>query len=149
MTELTATRPTTDTSRAVGLGVGTALVSAASVTLFAHDWGEIVVVLGAIAVVTGIVYGVVVPRGLRRGSAGGAALTCAILAALLALPAFWSGLPLVLGVAAMLLGNAGRTAAHGSGKCIAAIVVGALAALFQISVHVMEAVAGNTGVLLG
>ncbi len=149
MTALTATRPTTDTRTAVGIGVGTAVVSGASVTLFAHDWGEIVVVLGALAVVTAIVFGVVVPRGLRRESAGGAALTCAILAALLALPAFWSGLPLVLGVAAMLLGNAGRTAARGSGRCIAAIVLGALASVFQLAIHVTEAFAGNTGFLLG
>jgi hypothetical protein len=148
MTELTATRPTSETRTAVGIGVATAVVSGVLVALFAHDWGEILVVLAAIAVTTAVVFGAVVPRGLRRESAGGAALTCGIVAALLALPAFWSGLPLVLGVAAMLLGNTGRTAAHGSGKCIAAIVLGALASVFVLAVYVMEAFAGNTGFLL-
>ena len=55
------------------------------------------------------------------------ALAYAVVAALLAVPAFWTGLPFVLGVAAVILGNVGRTAQGTEpGRAIAAVVLGAL-----------------------
>lgn len=137
---------TPTTIRGIGAVVG--LVAACLTTLFAHDWPEVISMVALIAVVTGVVFGYAVPRSLPRGS-GRQALAYAVVAALLAAPAFWTGLPFVLGVAAMILGNAGRTARSGAGASIAAIALGALASLFYLSVYVFEGIAGNTGFLLG
>lgn len=149
MTSLTTTRPDT-TARAVPMiGVATALVAATLTTLFAHGWGEVISMVALIAVVSAVVYGVVVPRGLRRGGAGGTTLTLGVLAALTAFPAFWSGMPFVLGVAAVLLGAPGRTAREGAGRSVAGLVLGALSALFYLAIYVVEGIAGHTGFLLG
>ena len=132
-----------------GIGAVVGLVAASLTTLFAHDWPEVISMVALIAVVTGVVFGYAVPRALRRGHTGRAALSCAVVAALLAAPAFWTGLPLVLGVAAVILGSAGRTARSGAGMSIAAVVLGALASVFYVSIYVSEGLAGNTGFLLG
>ena len=150
MTTMTTTPSSTLTTRSAGLiGVAVAAVAAALTTFFAHGWGEAIGMTALIAVVGAVVYGYVVPRALRKESAGGTALALAIPAALLVVPAFWTGLPLVLGVAAMLVGNEGRRAPTGAGKSIAGLVLGALASLFYLSIYVMEGFAGNTGFLLG
>ena len=149
MTTTFTTTETTFTPTAVrGIGAGVGLVAATLTTLFAHDWAEAISMVALIAVVTGVVYGFAVPRSLQGERPGRPALAYAIVAALLAVPAFWTGLPLVLGVAAMILGNAGRTARSGAGASIAALVIGALASLFYLSIYVMEGIAGNTGFLL-
>ena len=49
---------------------------------------------------------------------------------------FWSGLPLVLGAAATMLGHAGKRADEGSGKAIAAFVLGVLALIGYVAVYV-------------
>lgn len=145
MTALTAAPGTTTSPRAaIGLGIATSAVSLTLTVLFAHTWGEVAIVAPAIVVVAAIVYGVVVPRALRRESPGGTALGLAVLAALLVVPAFWSGLPAVLGVAAMILGNAGR-GREGSGKAIAALVLAALTVAFHVSIYVMEGMQGMAG----
>ncbi len=146
MTTMTTTHSST-TSRIAALGAATGVVAATLALLFAHDWNEVAVVAAVLVVVTAGVYGYVVPRALRKESAGGTALGLAIPAALLAVPAFWSGLPFVLGIAAMLVGNAGRRARTGAGTCIAALVLGALTVVFYLSIYVMEGFAGNTGFL--
>lgn len=144
----TTVSPTTSTGAVGAIGAATALASGALISLFAHDWGEILVVLSAMAITTAVVFGYVVPRALRKPSAGGTALGLAIPAALLVVPAFWSGLPAVLGVAALVVGSAGRRADRGAGKCIVAVVLAALTVAFFASIYVMEGIAGNTGFLL-
>ena len=149
MTSSTLTEfPRSTDSRPLALGAAAGLVAAATTAAFAHDWAEIVISVAIIAVVTAVIFGVVVPRALRKESAGGTALGLAIPAALLALPAFWSGLPLVLGVAGLVVGNAGRTARSGAGKCIAAVVLSALAVIAYVSIYVASGIAGETGFLL-
>ncbi len=113
----------------------------------AHDWGEIITVLAAIVIAGAVAFGLVVPRALRRESAGGAALGLSVPAVLLLLPAFWSGLPLVLGVAGFVVGNAGRRAERGAGACIAATVLGALAAVGYLAVYVSDGLNGGAGFL--
>lgn len=148
-TTFTTTESTTLTPSAVrGIGAVVGLVAATLTTLFAHNWAEVISMVALIAVVTGIVFGFAVPRSLRGERPGRPALAYAIVAALVIVPAFWTGLPLVLGVAAMILGNAGRTARTGAGASIAALVLGALASLFYLSIYVMEGIAGSTGFLL-
>jgi hypothetical protein len=94
--------------------------------------GEVVFIL----VVTAAIFGLVVARGLRRPAAGGRGLAMGVVG-LLAVPVlFWSGLPLVLGAAATVLGHAGKRADVGSGKAIASYVLGVLALIGYVAVYV-------------
>lgn len=147
MTTITTDRPVSSRSAVAGIGLASALVAAAGTAFGAHDWTEIAVVWAAIAVVTALVFGLVVPRALRKESAGGTALALSIPALVLLLPAFWAGLPLVLGVAGVVVGNAGRTASSGAGKCIAGLVLGALAAVGYVAIYISDAMNGGAGFL--
>ena len=84
------------------------------------------------------VYAFVVARGLRQDSAGGRALVLGVIGLLLVLPAFWSGLPMVFGAAAALLGYAGRRAATGSGKATAGMLLGALSVIGYLAIYVTD-----------
>jgi hypothetical protein len=88
-----------------------------------------------------------VTRALRKDSAGGTALGLSVPAVLLLVPAFWSGLPLVLGVAGLVVGNAGRGARSGGGKCVAAVALGALACLGYVAIYVSDGLNGGAGFL--
>ena len=148
MTTTTVSQTTARTQSAAPVGIAAGLVASAATALFAHDWGEISFSVPVILIATGLVFGVVVPRALRKESAGGTALGLSIPAAVLTLPAFWIGLPLVLGAAGLLVGNAGRNAKSGGGKCIAAVVLGAIAVLGYLAIYVMSFAMGETGFLL-
>lgn len=127
-------------------GLATAALAAGWTAYGAHDLQEIAIVVAAIAVTAALVYGVVVPRALARAEgtgAGAAALALAVPAVLLTLPAFWTGLPLVLGVAAVMVGNAGRRAPRGGGKAIAGMVLGLLAVAGYLTIYVVD------GLILG
>jgi hypothetical protein len=135
-------------SSAAPAGIAAAVVASAMTTLFAHDWAEVAFSVPIILVATGLVFGIVVPRALRKESAGGTALGLSVPAALLLLPAFWIGLPLVLGAAGVVVGNAGRNARSGGGKSIAGLVLGAMAVLGYVAIYVMSFATGETGFLL-
>ncbi len=67
-------------------------VAATGLTVYgAHDLREIVVVLAVLGTAIVGIYGFLLPRKLAGESAGGTALTLSLLAAVLLLPAFWSG----------------------------------------------------------
>ena len=102
----------------------------------AHDNLERLVELALIAVGAAVLFGIVVPRGLRHESAGGRAIVLGVLGLLLVVPAFWSGLPVQLGVAAALLGYAGKRADTGSSKAIVGLVIGLLAAMAYTAIYV-------------
>jgi hypothetical protein len=75
-------------------------------------------VLAALAI--GI-FGILVPAGLRGatahpGRASGWGLALSVLGVVAVPVAFWSGLPLLLGTAGVLLGSAGRRAARDAGR---------------------------------
>ena len=137
----------TDRHRVRGslLPIGTISFAVAGVwtVLGAHTWEEWATVLVLEVLVTLGVYGVVIPKALEHRRAGGVALILAVLAAALTVPAFWSGLPLILGVAGVLLGYAALRAARGAGLGIAAIVVGALAVIGYLTIYVVD------GLILG
>jgi hypothetical protein len=129
----------------VAVGVGTFLVASFWTVLGADSTREILLVLPLAAVIAGLVDGLLLPRSLERGRAGGVALSLGIVAVLLTLPAFWSGLPLILGAAAVLLGSAGRgtVAASGQGsggKATAALVLGALAVVGYLVIYLVDGV---------
>jgi hypothetical protein len=118
---------------------GVVTISTVALTVYgAHRLTEVVVVLAIAAVVMAAVYGFVLPRLLRRDNVGGTALALSVVALVLILPAFWSGLPLVLGAAGALLGYAGRNAATGSGKATAGLVIGLLAAIGYYAAYVLD-----------
>jgi hypothetical protein len=146
-TTITASRPLTSRGAVTGIGLAAAVVAAAGTAVGAHDWRELLVVVAVIAATTALVFGLVVPRAMARESAGGTALGLAIPALLLLLPAFWSGLPFVLGVAAIVVGNAGRRAPTGAGKCLAGLVLGTLAAIGYVAIYVSDAMNGGAGFL--
>ena len=122
----------------VPVGVGSFAAAAFWTAMGAHDLGEIVIVTGVCAVVAGAVFGLVLPRALREESAPGRALTLAILGLLFIVPAFWSGLPMVLGAAGALLGYAGRNASTGAKGSIAALVIGLLAVVGYWAAYVTD-----------
>jgi hypothetical protein len=104
----------------------------------ANSNGERVMELAWLLVGGAIIFGLVVPRGLRRESAAGAALVMALLGALLVVPAFWSGWPVQLGAGAVLLGYAGKRAEKGSGRSMAALVVGTLVVIAYVAIYASD-----------
>ncbi len=111
----------------VPVGVGSFAVASFWIGMGAHDVGEIVSMVALCAVVAGGVFGFVLPRAMHEESAPGRALTLSVLGLLLIVPAFWSGLPMVIGAAGALLGYAGRNAGAGAKGSTAALVIGLLA----------------------
>jgi hypothetical protein len=108
-----------------------------------------VVVCGVIAVASGLVFGLFVPRALKRvaatGQAGVGALVLSALALVLVVPGFWTGLPPVLAAGGIVVGLAGRTATH-SGMAIAAVVIGLLAIVADVAIYALDWMSTN-GVL--
>lgn len=143
----TTTVPTRTTVPVAALGAGSGLVASALTAYGAHTWLEIALCVPIILLTSALVFGVVLPRALRRESSGGTALALSIPAVLLVLPAFWAGLPFVLGLAGATLGNAGRTARSGAGKSIAAVVLGVIAVLVYVATYVSEIASGAPGFL--
>ncbi len=113
--------------------------------LGAHDTTEALIEIGLQAVVAGLLFGVVVPRGLGHDSAGGRGIAMAVIGLVLVVPAFWSGLPILLGVAAALLGYAGRRASQGSGQAVTSLVLGTLCVVAYVTIYVGDFV--NTNVI--
>ena len=88
-----------------------------------------------------LLYPLVVARGLRAENSAGRALVLGILGVLLIVPAFWTGLPMILGAAAALLGYAGRGSGTGSGRATAAFVLGTLSMVGYVAFYVSDWIA--------
>jgi hypothetical protein len=96
------------------------------------------IVVPGVLVIAALVYGLLVPWARKRSPATAGLVVSVV--SFLAVAAFWSGLPIVLGAAGATLGiDAREGAASRSGKATAAVVVGVVAAVLSIAV----AVAGN------
>lgn len=133
---------TTERSRArhavVPVAIASFLVAAFFDLARADSAGEALSMVALDLLVVGLVYPLVVVRGLRADHAGGRALALGIVGVLLIVPAAWSGLPMILGAAAALLGYAGRRAATGSGKATAAFVLGILGVVGYLAFYVSD-----------
>jgi len=127
-------------SLVVPTGIATAVVSTIFTYLGAHDPGEYISMIALGLVSAAVVYGWVVPRALERSAAPKTAMALSVIAALLTLPAFWTGLPLVLGAAGALVGYAGRGASKGSGLSIAALLIGALSVLGYLTIYIIDGI---------
>jgi hypothetical protein len=106
------------------------------------------VLVGIAIVVSAAFFGLLVPRlvnAIRAASprAARGATVCGV-AALVSTVAFWSGVPLVLGVAAALLGADGRQVARAGGMAsrpyTAALILGVIAVVGSVAITVL----GNT-----
>jgi hypothetical protein len=106
----------------------------------AHSPWEFYSVAAVVVLSAVVVYGIVIPRALRKGSAGRTALSLSLIATLVLVPAFWSGLPFVLGLGAALLGNAGRHAPTGAGKSAAALAFGLLSATGYVAICIFDTI---------
>ncbi len=139
MTSTITVTASTDRAQAARLVVPVAAASTLLAAVLSYvgrnDLDEWLVELGVLAVGVTVIFGVVVPGGLRHEAAGGRALAMGVLGLVLVVPAFWLGLPVQLGAAAVLLGFAGRKATAGSGKAIAALVVGALTVIAYLAIY--------------
>ncbi len=101
-----------------------AILSTVLPPVYADQLRALPVVVLVLLVVAAVLFVVVVPRASRSNRPAVAGLVCSILGLLL-LVAFWSGLPIVLGTAGVLLGRMGRTT--GRGLALAAVIVGVAA----------------------
>lgn len=122
----------------VPVAIGSFGIASVWTVMGAHQIREAVVVLAVCTAVAVAVFGFLVPRALQRESAPRPALTMSILGLLLIVPAFWSGLPMILGAAGALLGYAGRNALSGSKGSIAAAALGALAVVGYLGSYVTD-----------
>lgn len=147
MTTTTTTTAKNDSGRTLAVGVAAALVPSAFDVFGADSWQEIAIIVGLVVLTTLLVFGLVLPRALRKESAGGTSLALSIPAALLVVPAFWAGIPFVLGLGGMVVGAAGRQAHTGSGKAIAGLVIGALAALAYLVIFLTDLAHNGPGFL--
>ena len=140
----TSTTPSSERSRLRSLvtptGIATAVVSSVFTYLGAHGPSEYVSMLALGLVTAAVVYGWVAPRALEREAAPKTAMAMSVIAALLTLPAFWTGLPLVLGAAGALVGYAGLGASKGSGLSIAAMLIGALSVLGYLTIYIVDGI---------
>ena len=120
----------------VPTAVAVAVVGGTLSWLFADSNAEGAGEVCFIALLTAAIFGLVVARGLRHVAAGGRGIAMGVVGLLLVPVAFWSGIPLVLGAGATLLGQAGRRADTGSGRAIAAFVLGVLTLIAYAGVYV-------------
>jgi hypothetical protein len=98
--------------------------------------GPYAVTLAISLVIAGAVFGWAIPRTERPARPGLLVATFA----LLSVPVFWSGLPYVLGPAAIVYGLLGRARPQGGGAAKTAIFLGALATVLAVGVLVWDAV---------
>jgi len=147
MSSITANTSTTmsDRERAgralVPLGVVTMLVVTFFNMMRADSAAEAIGVTAFDLVALVLVFAFVVAPGLRQESAGGRGIALGVIGLLAIVPAFWSGLPMLLGMGAVLLGYAGRRASNGSGKATVALVLGALSVIGYLGTYASDWIA--------
>ncbi len=121
--------------------LGTALVSTAFLALGTFADGsegaeasarEFLVLAAVTVAATAVVFAVVLPRALSRPSAPRTALVLAVLAAVLVVPAFWSGLVLPLAVGGLLAGRHTRSTAGNIAVALSALSIVGLVAIYVL-----------------
>jgi hypothetical protein len=139
-------------ARTARVGAGAAVLAMAVVVYGAYgdarasdgQKSAVPVLLGLVVVAAAIVYGWLAPAALRaveRGAASARRWAVGLtIASVLSIAVFWSGLPLLLGGAAALVGRDGRARSGASGAFGVATWLGAGAAAVAIVVTIV----GNT-----
>jgi hypothetical protein len=123
------------------VGVATAILTAVALAAanFTGDGenggaGPYALTLIVSLAVAAILFGWVIPRIERPARAG---LVVGVLG-VLSVAAYWTGLPYVLGPAAIALGLLGRARAEGKGAAAAGVVLGALATAGAIAAVILD-----------
>jgi len=139
-------------ARAARIGAGVAVLAMALVVYGAYGDSQasnsqksaVPFLLVFVAIAAAIVYGLLAPLAQRavveRSPAARRWAIGLSVASVLSLVAFWSGLPLILGGAAALVGNDGRSGSHGSRAFDVAWWLGLAAGLLSVIVTIV----GNT-----
>jgi hypothetical protein len=150
MTATTATGTTGYATRAADVaahrrttgvvGLATWAVATVFIVINAHDTAEMIISPAIAAVVAIGLFGWLLPSRMVAG-APGTALTLSVLAVPLTVVAFWSGVPVLLGVAGAMLGAASVGA--GRNRSYAAVGLGALAVTGYLVLYVV------VGLLMG
>lgn len=96
--------------------------------------GPYAVTLVASLAVAAILFGWAIPRIERPALAG---LVAGVLG-VLSIAVYWSGIPFVLGPAALVLGLLGRARPHGRGAAIGAVILGTLATVGAIAAVIVD-----------
>lgn len=130
-----ASRSTAAVAAVLGSAMAAALAAWGTFGDELHQTSDYLIVFAIIGVAAAVVFGWIVPRGLRKESAGATALSLSVLG-LLTIAVFWSGLPPVLAAGGAVLGLAGWNARRGAWLCRAAVVVAALALVADIAVYI-------------
>lgn len=158
MTQVSTTlAPVKAVSRTLRWGVVAFVIGAAVQLYSVYGWGQqpsgatrqssqqhaIPYLVVGLAVVVALVFGLAVRAGIRGEGKAGLALGLAI-PALLTTFAYWSGLPVVLGIAAAVIAGAARTAARragrGSGLATAATVIAVLSCVLSLAALVSDSI---------
>jgi hypothetical protein len=114
----------------------------------ANQRSAVPVLVGICVVLAAVVFGVLVPKGLRalreaKPHATRWPLTLGIVGVVL-MPAFWSGAPIIIGTGALILGTAARRDAGEQGwstkSATTAVVLGLIATVLPVVVTIL----GNT-----
>jgi hypothetical protein len=129
----------------IGIGIAASVLTAlglAAANFLGADGenGGVGPYLGTLAVsivIAAVVFGWAIPRSERPARAG----IIAAALALLALPVYWTGIPYVLGPAAVALGLLGRARAGSRTSGTVAAVLGALATLAAVAAAVGDQLA--------
>jgi hypothetical protein len=139
-------------ARAARIGAGAAVLAMALVVYGTYgdahasdsQKSAVPALLGLVVVAAGIVYGLLAPSALRaveRGAEGARRWATGLaVVSVLSLAVFWSGLPLLVGGAAALVGRDGRSRIPGSRAFGVATWLGVGAAVVAIVVTIV----GNT-----
>jgi hypothetical protein len=122
-----------------GLGAAILAAVALAVANFGGSGGnggapEYAVTLACSLAVAAALFGWVIPRSERPARAG---LIAGLLGAL-ALPVFWTGLPFVLGPAAVALGLLGRVRPEARGQATVALALGAFVTVAGVAGLVLD-----------
>jgi len=124
-------------------GIGVAAAALSAIALAAANFvgtgdngggAEYAVTLGGSLLLTLALFGWVIPRTDRPARTG---LIVGLLA-MLSLAAFWSGLPYVLGPAAIVLGLLGRTTSKSGAQGTIAVVLGVVATIAGLAAIVLD-----------
>jgi hypothetical protein len=128
---LTVTRQTLTAAGVAAAALAAAALAAANFVSEGENGGAgpYAVTLAISLLVAAATFGWAIPRSGRPGRDG----VVAGVFALLSLPVYWTGLPYVLGPAALVLGLIGRSRPQSRGAGTAAAVLGALATLAAIA----------------
>jgi predicted membrane channel-forming protein YqfA (hemolysin III family) len=125
------------------LGAGCAAAVLAAVALAAANFtgddsnggtGPYAVTLVASVALVGVLFGWAIPRVERPSRTG---VVVGVLG-VLSIAAFWTGLPYVLGPAAIVFGLRGRTRVEGNGPSTAAVLLGGIATVGGIAALIAD-----------